>query len=139
VNEVRIAGPTETDEVRREFELPARSAGRPDQADVVLVAFEDGRAIGAALVRRGHFFGRDFLEHLVVVVDARRRGHGRRLLEAFATVARTRAFTSTNESNGPMRRMLESAGFTPCGEVRGLDDDDPELFYFRSGGSGAPV
>jgi GNAT superfamily N-acetyltransferase len=128
VDEVRTAGPAESEAIREDFALGLSAR---DGADEVLVALEDGRPVGAALIRHGHFFGRDFLEHMVVLVDARRRGHGRRMLESFAAGAHTRAFTSTNLSNGPMRRMLETAGFTRCGEVDGLDEDDPEVFYFR--------
>jgi hypothetical protein len=39
-------------------------------------------------------------------------------------------FTSTNESNAPMRRLLEGMGFTAAGVIHGLDLDDPELVFY---------
>jgi hypothetical protein len=39
--------------------------------------------------------------------------------------------TSTNASNQPTRRLLETSGWTPGGELHGLDAGDPEIFYRR--------
>jgi hypothetical protein len=38
-------------------------------------------------------------------------------------------WTSTNESNAPMRALLAAHGYIPSGAVEGLDEGDPELFF----------
>ncbi len=42
-----------------------------------------------------------------------------------------RVWTSTNESNAPMRALLGSAGFVESGRVDNLDPGDPELIFVR--------
>lgn len=77
------------------------------------------------------FFGRDFVELLIVEPARRRAGIGRRLLQAAVRSASTsRVFTSTNRSNAPMRALLDREGWNRSGELRGLDDGDPEIIYF---------
>lgn len=77
------------------------------------------------------FFGRDFVELLIVERTRRRAGIGRRLLHAAVRSATTtRVFTSTNRSNSPMRALLDGDGWNLSGELRGLDEDDPEIVYF---------
>jgi ribosomal protein S18 acetylase RimI-like enzyme len=93
----------------------------------------DGRVLGFAIVRRAHFYGRDFIDLLFVASDARRRGIGRSLIRASTSAATTsRVFTSTNKSNIPMQALLQSEGWSPSGELVGLDEGDPELVYYRS-------
>jgi GNAT superfamily N-acetyltransferase len=57
-----------------------------------------------------------YLEELYVVPDARGRGHGRALLEAAISYARTRGATSmeiaVDEPDAPAIRLYESAGFS---------------------------
>lgn len=77
------------------------------------------------------FFGRDFVELLMVDRTRRRAGIGRQLLQAAVSSASTsRVFTSTNRSNSPMRALLDREGWSLSGELLGLDDDDPEVVYF---------
>jgi ribosomal protein S18 acetylase RimI-like enzyme len=96
-----------------------------------LVRMADGEVVGYAVVRRQHFFGRDFMELLSVAAPARRAGHGSALLGAAREQAGTaQIFTSTNRSNDPMRRLLEQTGWQFSGELDGLDPGDPELVYF---------
>ena len=40
-------------------------------------------------------------------------------------------FTSTNESNTPMRQLLQSEGWSPSGVLTGLDEGDPEHVFFH--------
>jgi GNAT superfamily N-acetyltransferase len=78
------------------------------------------------------FFGRDFVELLVVTVDARRRGVGARLLRHAVGLSSTdRAFTSTNQSNVPMLSLLEKEGWSFSGQLEGIDEGDPELIYYK--------
>jgi ribosomal protein S18 acetylase RimI-like enzyme len=78
------------------------------------------------------FFGYPFVELLVVSEAYRRRGIGLALMEyLYENCKADRLFTSTNESNTPMRKLLDKAGFTQCGYCNALDEGDPELFYVR--------
>ncbi|MEL7209160.1 MAG: GNAT family N-acetyltransferase [Actinomycetota bacterium] len=96
-----------------------------------LVAVDETGVAGFVVSRPGHFFGRDFVELLVVGPDRRREGIGRRLLRAAVVAAGPgRVFTSTNRTNRPMRALLDAEGWTFSGELVGLDEDDPELVFF---------
>ena len=98
-----------------------------------IVYERDGRVLGFAIVRRTHFYGRDFIDLLVVASDARRQGLGRSLMRASTSTATTsRVFTSTNKTNTAMQALLQSEGWSPSGELVGLDEGDPELVYYQS-------
>jgi GNAT superfamily N-acetyltransferase len=79
-----------------------------------------------------NFFRRDFVELLYVAEAARRKGVGDAILTA---IERARhgdgLFTSTNESNVPMRALLERRGFRPSGTISNLDPGDPELVFVK--------
>ena len=108
-------------------ELLTASVGRGD-----CLVYEDRSAIcGLVIVRPQHFFERDFVELLVVSARRRRLGIGRQLLAAAIGDRRTDViFTSTNQSNWPMRALLEESDWSLSGRLDGLDDGDPELVYF---------
>jgi len=94
------------------------------------VAELDGELVGYA-AQRG-FFGYDFLELLAVRPDKRRKGIATALIRAVeARSSSGKLFTSTNRSNTPMRRLCLRLGFHPSGLVENLDDDDPELVYYK--------
>jgi ribosomal protein S18 acetylase RimI-like enzyme len=105
-----------------------------------LVYLDHGAIAGFVIVKPAHFFGRDFIELLVVDPAGRRCGIGRNLLRAALAAADTeQVFTSTNASNQPMRSLLQAEGWSFSGELNGLDEGDPELvFYSSSGQSGEP-
>src|SRR5690606_12684405 len=95
------------------------------------VAAEGERLLAYAALDHS-FFARAFTRMVYVAPSARRRGLGRalgRAAEARATTARI--FTSTNASNAAMQSLLASLGYTRCGEIHGLDEGDPEVFYFK--------
>lgn len=97
-----------------------------------LVAVDGGQIVGFLAVRPGHFYQRDFIDLLFVAPGSRRQGTGRALLRAALRGASTaRMFTSTNESNVPMRNLLHHEGWTPSGVLTGLDEGDPEHVFFR--------
>jgi GNAT superfamily N-acetyltransferase len=88
---------------------------------------------GFAVVLPAHFYGRDFIELLIVDPDRRRSGIGRSLLrEAVATAGTAQVFTSTNTSNQPMRALLAAEGWSFSGELGGLDEGDPELVFYTN-------
>jgi ribosomal protein S18 acetylase RimI-like enzyme len=96
-----------------------------------LVHVDHGTVDGYAVLRPGHFFGRDFIDVLVVAGSARRRGIGTALVRA--AVERSggdQVFTSTNRSNLAMQGLLSALGWQLSGELDGLDEGDSELVYF---------
>jgi GNAT superfamily N-acetyltransferase len=97
-----------------------------------LVAVERGEVVGFVGVKPGHFYRRDFIDLLFVAARQRRQGVGRALLRAALRRASTsRVFTSTNESNTPMRELLRAERWTHSGTLTGLDEGDPELVFFH--------
>ena len=94
-------------------------------------ALSDGRMVGFAVVTR-NFYSFPFVDLLVVAEAARRRGAGSALMAHCAAVhGADRIFTSTNESNAPMRALLAQAGWLPAGVVHYLDPGDPELIFVK--------
>jgi GNAT superfamily N-acetyltransferase len=106
---------------------------RAVEHDDCFVAIDDGTVRGFVVVKRQHFFDRDFVDLLFVADGHRRRGLGGELMKAaVATATSTDVFTSTNESNAPMQALLKAEGWTFSGTLVGLDEGDPELvYYFR--------
>lgn len=105
------------------------------------VAIRDGKVLGHAIVRPRAFFGFDFLDLVYVAAAVRRNGIGRLLLRSVRDQAPRRVWTSTNLSNVPMQRLLRGDGWHAAGMLHGLDEGDPEVFYFSDGsvGSGQSV
>ena len=90
-----------------------------------------GRVDGFVVVTPRGFFGRDFVDLLYVARWARRSGIGTGLLGGALALEGTRqVFTSTNRSNAPMRALLAKEGWQLSGALEGLDEGDPEVFYF---------
>ncbi len=76
------------------------------------------------------FFEEGFVSTLWVDEALRRRGVASGLLQKARDICKTdRLWTSTNESNHPMQRLMENLGWKPSGTIRHLDPDDPELIY----------
>lgn len=96
-----------------------------------MVADDDGSLAGFMVLRRGHFFDRDFIELVIVDSSRRRAGVGRQLVRAAVAVATSaEVFSSTNRSNAPMLALFDSERWLFSGELCGLDADDPELVFF---------
>lgn len=119
---------------------PLAARGDRDRAELLRASVRAGECLifrhqasvaGFVVTRRAHFFGRDFVELLVVDAAQRRAGLGRTLLRAAVAGASTaQVFTSTNMSNKAMRSLLRAEGWTFSGELSGLDEGDPELFFY---------
>ncbi len=69
---------------------------------------------------------------IYVHTDFCRRGIATQFLNFFEKICKTdKLFTSTNESNQPMQKSLEKAGFQKSGIIYNLDENDPEIVYFK--------
>ncbi len=95
------------------------------------VAEADGRIAGY-VIASNEFFSRPFIDLVVVADDRRRQGIGTALMAACeAAHDDDRLFTSTNESNAPMRALLARAGYQVSGVIENLDPGDPELVFVK--------
>jgi ribosomal protein S18 acetylase RimI-like enzyme len=96
-----------------------------------LVAREGDDVVGFAVVNRS-FFAQPFIVLLIVHPDQRRRGIASALIRHVeCTSAGPKLFTSTNRSNVAMQAVLRSLGFVPSGVVENLEENDPELIFFK--------
>jgi GNAT superfamily N-acetyltransferase len=135
--EMRAIGPGDLSRLEAVDALLARDPARRAHIGDLLgaglswAALEAGEPVGFAIVTR-HFYGFPFVDLLVVADRARRRGAGSALMAHCAAAHdRDRMFTSTNESNAPMRALLARAGWLPAGVVHYLDPGDPELIFVK--------
>lgn len=111
---------------RRDFILSAVKQGQ------CLLAVAAGGAIGFVVLTHD-FFGEGFIPLIVVTPLHRRKGIALQLLAAAETACgTTKLFASTNVSNVPAQALLAKAGFVRSGTIDNLDEDGPELVYFKS-------
>jgi GNAT superfamily N-acetyltransferase len=95
------------------------------------IAEVEGEPAGYVLVSH-HFFSKPFVDLVVVADRHRRRGVGEQLMNRCeAAHGDDRMFTSTNESNAPMRALLAKIGFEESGVIHNLDPGDPELVFVK--------
>lgn len=139
LSEIRVASDDEIEEIvaiddrassGNQERISALSQGV--QAGHLLVHESEDGIDGYVLVKPKHFFEHDFVDLLSVSDKHRRVGIGNSLLTAaFCLNGTPQLFTSTNQSNHPMRSLLGSAHWQLSGELSGLDPDDPELVFFK--------
>lgn len=78
------------------------------------------------------FYSQGFISMLYVSAHHRREGFGQSLIKHLESVCKTeKIFTSTNESNLPMQRLMVKRGYSPSGIINNLDENDPEIVYFK--------
>ena len=135
--QLRRAGPADLDLLAQADPRLATTAsyrahiGELLGAGLSWAAVNETGAIGFAIVTR-HFFGFPFVDLLVVAETARRHGTGSALMaKCEADHDADRIFTSTNESNAPMRRLLAKADWSVSGVIENLDPGDPELVFVK--------
>ena len=88
--------------------------------------------LGYAILTQ-HFFGYPFIDLLIVHPDQRRKGAATALIEHIEAISPgEKLFTSTNESNTPMQRLMDRLGFVKSGWIDNLDPGDPEIIYFKA-------
>ena len=100
-----------------------------DECFIVLV---DNREVGFVIFDY-RFFDQGWIELIIINEELRGKGIGTKVFDLLCQRCKTnKIFTSTNSSNTRMQRALTKADFTYAGELNGLDDGDPEFFYYRT-------
>ncbi len=95
------------------------------------VARQENQIVGFLLMHE-HFFELPFIELLMVHPSFRRQSIGTALMQHIEMIYTPgKLFTSTNSSNEPMQRLCERLGYVRSGIIEHLDEDDPELVYFK--------
>ena len=95
------------------------------------VAVEGEKVIGYAVFNYS-FYDSGFIEMIYIHFDYRRSGAGAALVRYIESVCHTpKLFTSTNLSNLPMQSLLAKLGYVLSGVIHNLDEDDPEIVYFK--------
>jgi GNAT superfamily N-acetyltransferase len=95
------------------------------------VAVRDEKVIGYGVLNYT-FYYLGCIDMLYVDSDFRRTGAGIALLRHLESLCKTpKLFTSTNLSNLPMQSLLAKAGYALSGVIHNLDEDDPEIVYFK--------
>jgi ribosomal protein S18 acetylase RimI-like enzyme len=101
------------------------------RGECLVARVPDGDIAGFA-VASCSFFAQPFIVLLVVNPKHRRQGVASALIQSVAARTTTpKLFTSTNQSNLAMQAVCESLGFVRSGLIENLDDDDPEIIYFK--------
>ena len=105
---------------------------------LVLVGAEDLETCPAGFLVAQYLAPEWELENIVVTPTARRKGLGKRLLEAFFTAANkinsTAVFLEVRESNAPARTLYEKTGFEQTGRRKSYytnPSEDAILYRLR--------
>ena len=134
---IRLARP---DDAAAVCAIDARAADTAERAPFIAraiaagectVAIDSGAVVGYAVLDHS-FFEQPFVSLLIVAESQRRRGIGAELMRHLESISpEGKLFTSTNESNAPMRALCAQLGFVRSGIIENLDDGDPEIVYFK--------
>ena len=136
--EIRAAGADDVADLVAADPYAQVDAGRRAQmaewvaAGHCFVAERGGRIAGYCVLNR-EFFDSFFIKLVAVAETERRSGVGTAMIEHLVGLIPPgeKLWTSTNESNAPMRSLLPRLGFIASGRIDNLDDGDPELVFVR--------
>jgi len=125
------------DEIARVVQINATATGMPSRTQYISavakrgglkLAYDDGQIVAFCCLDDGYFFEKVFISLLLVDPEHQRLGIGQKLIEEIAS-DHNEIWTSTNRSNIKMRGLLRKVGWQYCGELKGLDAGDPEMFF----------
>jgi len=95
------------------------------------VAVADEKVIGYGVLNYTFYYV-GCIDMLYIHSDYRRSGAGAALLQHMESLCQTpKLFTSTNLSNLPMQSLLAKLDYILSGVIHNLDEDDPEIVYFK--------
>ncbi|WP_064093482.1 GNAT family N-acetyltransferase [Rossellomorea aquimaris] len=101
--------------------------------DELCLVVKEGNLIVGFLLYHTYFFDCAFISLIIVSPTKRRKGYASTLLNHFVSISPTKKiFSSTNQSNEPMKEVFNVNGFVKSGVVENLDEGDPEIVYFKS-------
>ncbi|MGB3848325.1 MAG: GNAT family N-acetyltransferase [Tunicatimonas sp.] len=104
-----------------------------------LIILANNKAVGFVIFDY-RFFDQGWIELIIIEEDYRGKGIGGRVFDLIGKKCKTnKVFTSTNSSNIQMQKALDKVGFTFAGEINGLDDGDPEWFYYKTTKNNVPA
>ncbi|MGD1951196.1 MAG: GNAT family N-acetyltransferase [Leptolyngbyaceae cyanobacterium] len=135
--ELRIATITDADEIIA-FDHVAASERVHSQfihdqieSSACYVAVTDTKVVAYAILNY-KFYDNGWIDMLYVHPRFRRQVIVSALIRHLVNECRTtKLFTSTNQSNVPMQRLLATLEFERSGFIDNLDEGDPELVYFK--------
>ena len=135
--ELRIAQITDADAIIAFDHVAASEPARVQfihdqiESSACYVAVIDAKVVAYAVLNY-KFYDNGWIEMLYVHPQFRRQGIGSALIRYLVNECRTpKLFTSTNQSNLPMQRLLATLEFDRSGIIENLDEGDPELVYFK--------
>jgi GNAT superfamily N-acetyltransferase len=99
--------------------------------DECFLILSDYREVGFVIFDY-RFFDQGWIELIIIDEKYRGKGIGGKVFDLICEQCKTdKIFTSTNRSNARMQRALIKTDFSFAGEINGLDDGDPERFYYK--------
>ena len=135
--ELRIAAKTDADAIIAFDHIAASDPARVQfihnqiKSGACYIAIIDANVVAYAVLNY-KFYDNGWIEMLYVHPRFRRQGIGSALIRHLMNECRTpKLFTSTNQSNVPMQRLLATLGFDRSGFIENLDEGDPEWVYFK--------
>lgn len=112
-------------ENRRDFIAKSVKSG------ICFVADIDGKVVGYTVLDYT-FYSNGVIDMLYIHPKYQRKGIGAQLVRHVESLCKTeKLFTSTNQSNLPMQRLLNKLGYVPSGFINNLDEGNPEIVYFK--------
>lgn len=95
------------------------------------VAVLDENVIGYGVLNYTFYYN-GCIDMLYIHSGYRRIGAGAALMQHMELLCETaKLFTSTNLSNLPMQSLLSKLGYVLSGVIHNLDENDPEIVYFK--------
>ncbi|MGD1927967.1 MAG: GNAT family N-acetyltransferase [Leptolyngbyaceae cyanobacterium] len=134
---LRLASITDADAIVAFDDVAASKPERVEfihdqiKSSACYVAVIDANVVAYAVLNY-KFYDNGWIEMLYIHPQFRRQGIGSALIRHLINECRTsKLFTSTNQSNCPMQRLLATLEFVRSGFIENLDEGDPELVYFK--------